>query len=334
MLPLRKVFITGVALLAGGSLSWSAKAITISPATLPDWTVGVPYSQTLTATACTPCLWSETGTLPPGISLHATTGVLNGTPSSAGTYNFTVVAASGLTNGSQAYTVVINSAIRITTASLPAGQVAVPYSQTIAVSGGTSPYVFSVSTGSLPAGLSLASATGSVSGTPTKAGSFSFTVQVTDHIGATATQTYTLTVSAVSLPVITTTSPLPNGTIGFSYSATLAATGGTTPYAWSIASGALPAGLALNATTGTIAGTPSASGTFTFIASVTDHNSFPPPRPSPSPLPPAPLRPLPLLPRSRMELPIPPTRPHLRLQVEQRLTLGPSPLAPCPPASF
>src|SRR5438309_8509446 len=129
---------------------------------------------------------------------------------------------------------------------------------------------FSVSAGTLPTGLTLSSS-GVISGTPTAAGPFNFTITVTDSAAATASQAYTLTInSAGSTLQITTTSPLPSGTVSTPYSQTLTATGGTTPYTWSVASGTLPSGISLNASSGALTGTSSSAGTFTFTAQVTD----------------------------------------------------------------
>src|SRR5437773_3801921 len=91
-------------------------------------------------------------------------------------------------------------AMSFTTASpLPSGTVGVGYSQTIAVTGGTAPYVWSITAGALPSGLALSSATGAIGGTPSSAGSFALTVRVTDSAAATASQAYTLTVSTAGL---------------------------------------------------------------------------------------------------------------------------------------
>jgi hypothetical protein len=88
---------------------------------------------------------------------------------------------------------------------------------------------------------------------------------------ASVSATATLVVQAAPLAI--TTSTLPNGTVNTSYSTTLAATGGTPPYSWAITTGSLPSGLALNAGTGVISGTPVSSGTFNFTAQVTDHSN-------------------------------------------------------------
>jgi hypothetical protein len=94
---------------------------------------------------------------------------------------------------------------------------------------------------------------------------------VTDFNSLTATKSLSLTV--IASPSITTTS-LANGTQNAAYSATLAVTGGTTPYTWSIVSGTLPAGLALAPSTGAISGTPTGTGTSSFTVQVTDFNSL------------------------------------------------------------
>ena len=159
----------------------------------------------------------------------------------------------------------------VSTSSLPNGTVGVAYSQTLAVTGGTTPYTWSISSGTLPAGLSLSSS-GIISGTPTTAGGpTSITFKVTDSTSATATKVLSITINSTTLSI--TTSSLPNGTIGVAYSQTLAATGGTTPYTWSIAAGTLPAGLSLNSN-GVISGTPTTAGGPTSITfRVTDSAS-------------------------------------------------------------
>jgi subtilisin family serine protease len=159
----------------------------------------------------------------------------------------------------------------ITTTTLPDGTVNEVYSQTLQATGGTPPFQWSLAAGALPAGLMLDASTGAVSGTPTTAGTFSFTARVTDSQAQTDTQDLQLVVdpAPVPPPVITTTS-LPGGTVGVSYSQTLQASGGTPPYSWSLESGGLPAGLTLNASTGAITGTPTSGVTSSFTVKVTD----------------------------------------------------------------
>lgn len=154
----------------------------------------------------------------------------------------------------------------ITTTSLIEATTGSAYSQTVAASGGTGTLTFSLDAGALPAGLTLAS-NGAITGTPTTVGSSTFTVMVTDANNQTATQQLTIDVAA---PVDITTTSLPGGTIGSSYSQTVAATGGTGSYTFALASGSLPAGLSLNTSTGAMTGTPTATGTSNFSVTATD----------------------------------------------------------------
>jgi hypothetical protein len=198
-----------------------------------------------------------------------TSTVVYSTPSSVtGTATATVLATC-LHTPSQTgtVTITINPALLITTATLPSGMVAQPYAATVVSTGGTGTVSFALASGTLPAGLSL-SKTGAITGTPTVYGSFPITVSATDAATTpnVVTQSYTLTI-APQLPTITTVS-LPSGLAGVAYSQQLTFTGGngTTP-TWSVATGSLPVGLTLNATTGLISGTPtnaSAGTTYTF----------------------------------------------------------------------
>ena len=167
--------------------------------------------------------------------------------------------------------------LQITTTSLPAGTVGAAYSQTLGATGGQTPYTWSVVSGSLPAGLSLGASTGTISGTPTTANTYNFTVRVTDSQGTPDTddQALSITVSAGIANLVITTTTLPAGTVGVAYSQTAAATGGVTPYAWSVVSGSLPAGLSLGPSTGTISGTPTTAQTASFTLRVTDSQGTP-----------------------------------------------------------
>lgn len=163
-------------------------------------------------------------------------------------------------------------ALEITTASLPAGTVGTAYSTDLKATGGKAPYTWTVQSSTLPPGLSL-SATGAITGTPTIAGTVDALIfEVTDADKNTATSgNLNLKINLAAPPRVMTTS-LPNGTVGFAYSASLQATGGKPPYAWSVRAGTLPAGVSLN-TTGAISGTPTASGDFgSLVFAVTDAN--------------------------------------------------------------
>jgi hypothetical protein len=214
--------------------------------------------------------------LPAGLALAQRTGVISGTPTRTGTSNFTiqVTDAKSLTaTKSLSLTVTVVASLSITTTSLANGAPNSAYSATLAATGGATPYTWSIVSGTLPAGLALARRTGVISGTPTRTGTSNFTMRVTDANSLTATKSLSLTVSASPSITITTTS-LGSGTQNAAYNATLAATGGATPYTWSIGSGALPAGLALGSSTGAISGTPTGTGTSNFTVRVTDTNSL------------------------------------------------------------
>src|SRR5207253_3098808 len=187
---------------------------------------------------------------------------ISGTPTGAGAASFTVkvVDKNSLSNTQVLSVTVSPAAISITTASLPGGQAGVAYSQTLQASGGTGTYTWSIASGALPSGLSL-NASGQISGTPTASGTANFTVKVNDTGSGSATQALSISITAAAVSITTTS--LPGGQAGVAYSQSLQASGGTGTYTWSIASGALPAGLSLGAS-GQIAGTPTASGPASF----------------------------------------------------------------------
>ena len=253
-------------------------ALVIATSSLPAGTVGSAYTASLAATGGTPpYTWSvaPSSTLPSGLSISSA-GVISGTPTASGTFSVTLQATdSAQATATKAYSVTVAAAaapLSITTQGPLAGAVVgVAYSQAFAATGGASPYQWSILAGGgfLPTGLTL-SAAGSLTGTPAPfPGTYPFTVQVADSAGRTATKAFTLTVAGVL--IIATANPLPGATVGTPYNLNFAldVVGGIAPFAWSIAGGALPAGIALNSTTGALSGTPTTAGTFTFTVSVT-----------------------------------------------------------------
>ncbi|MSN27333.1 MAG: DUF1566 domain-containing protein [Geobacter sp.] len=251
----------------------AATALSITTATLPSGTIGTVYSQTLAATGgTTPYTWTKTtGSLPTGLTL-STAGVISGTPTTAATSSFTVqVKDKSAKTATKSLSITVNAGVlAISTTALADGYLTTAYSQTLSASGGKTAYTWSITAGTLPAGLTLAASTGVISGTPSATGTSSITVQVKDSNNAIATKALTVTVYA--LPAITTPS-LPAGTIGVAYSQTLTATGGKTPNTWAVSSGTLPAGLTLNATSGVISGTPTTAVTSSVTFKVTDANA-------------------------------------------------------------
>ncbi|MEQ7922815.1 Ig domain-containing protein, partial [Xanthomonas sp. WHRI 1810A] len=175
-----------------------------------------------------------------------------------GVFNCTLTATdstpSPAVQASQSYSVTI------TAATLVPGQPTLPpavrgsaYNQVLTASGGVAPYRYSIASGTLPAGLTLAS-DGTLSGTPTVDGTFNFTVEATDANSFTGTRAYTLTVAGPTL--VLPASTLPAGTAGQAYTAAISpATGGTAPYSYALSAGALPAGIVLDTATGGLSGT-------------------------------------------------------------------------------
>ncbi len=253
-----------------------APRLTVTAASLPNGTVGAAYPPaTLTVGGGTPPYGSWTisgGVLPGGLALNASSGVIGGTPKAAGTFNFSVTVKDslGATSAPQPFSIAIASPQLTVTGNPPPGIVGTPYSATFTASGGTPPYGSWTASGALPGGLALNASSGVIGGTPTTAGTFSFSVTVKDSAGATsAAQPFSITIAP---PQLTVTGNLPPGVVGTIYSATFMASGGTPPYgSWTV-SGALPGGLALNASSGVIGGTPTAAGTFNFNVTVKDSN--------------------------------------------------------------
>jgi Putative Ig domain len=243
---------------------------TTSP--LPDGTVGTAYSQQLVASGGSPPYSWSAGSLPPGLMLNSSTGVISGAPTNPGSFNFTVqVTDVAQRIATKTFDVTVNPpSLTVTTPSpLPTGMEETAYSQQLAATGGTPPYTWVLSAGSLPAGLNL-EPSGLIRGTPARPGNFNFTARVTDTDGRATVQAFDLTINPVPALMITTGSPLPAGMLGTAYSRQLAATGGTPPYTWALSAGSLPDGLNLNSG-GLISGTPTGSRTFNFTAQVTDN---------------------------------------------------------------
>ncbi len=248
----------------------------ITTTALPAGTQDLPYNQPVQATGGTGALtWSlvaGAGTLPAGLNLDSTTGAIAGTPTAAGTSSFTVrVQDAGGQSDTQALSITINlpAGPVVTTTTLPAGTLGQAYNQTVHASGGVGSLTWSISAGTLPAGLNIDSTTGVISGTPTVANTFSFTVRVQDAALRADTQALSIVINLINPPVITTTA-LPGGTVGQAYSQTVQATGGMGIVTWSISSGSLPAMLNLDPTTGVISGTPTNTGTANFTVKATD----------------------------------------------------------------
>ena len=249
-----------------------------TPSVLPEGSQGGAYSQVaMTSGGSPPTHWSvSSGDLPAGLSIESATGLISGTPARAGQYQFTLRATDNAqTMATQEFSLRVNPASptaaplpRITTASLPGGAVGKAYSHRLQASGGSPPYRWSARAETLPPGLALDSETGTLDGTPQRAGTFKLSVQVTDTDGANATRGFSFT--ATPRLTIDTPPELPAGTVKGAYSQPLKASGGEPPYSWSLETGTLPPELSLDSSREMILGTPTSEDKFDFTLRVTD----------------------------------------------------------------
>ncbi len=254
------------------SAALASAQLVITTASLPDGSLGAEYSQTLSASVVydLETNWSiVSGQLPHGLTLSSDgpDAFISGTPDSPGLFSFTVQvtqtdSSEELASATKALTIFIpGSELAISTTSLPAGRTGAAYSQTFSAAGlGEGDVLtWTLYSGYLPAGLALAP-NGMLSGAPALSGSFSFVVQVSDRSPSggvnVVSASFTLIIVAAPTVAITTNSSLPPGTVGVGYTQQIIATGGVSPYSWSVASGALPDGVRLDGTTGVISGTP------------------------------------------------------------------------------
>ena len=256
---------------------------TLSASLTGSGTLGTALSgvQVVTTGGTAPYSCSTTlasGALPAGIQLNANC-TITGTPTASGTFSFTANVTdsslpSGFTQTTGSLSLVIASptlTLSPAAGALPAATAGTSYSQSFTAGGGTAPYSYAVTAGTLPAGLVLSGST--ISGTPSQTGTFNFTITATDSTSAgsggpySVSTSYSISVAAPTIALTPTT--LTGATAGVAYSQAITASGGVTPYSYSITAGALPAGLTLSSS-GTLSGTPSAGGTFTFTVTATD----------------------------------------------------------------
>lgn len=221
--------------------------------------VGLAYNMQFTASA-TATAWSvSSGSLPAGLTLNTSSGLLSGTPTTAGDYNFQVSATDGTQSDTQTYAMSVVNPLKITPPAAPAAEVNRPFSLTLAATGGKQGYTWSVPSDSpLPAGLTLDATKGTISGTPTTAGTSVSKVTVTDTLGLTSTIDLNIAV-ADQLTVVKRA--LRPAKVGRRYLARLSAQGGVSPKLWTVVGGSLPRGIHLNRANGVLSGTPIRPGT-------------------------------------------------------------------------
>jgi len=251
-------------------------ALAITTTALPNGTVNQPYATAVGGSGgITPYNWSVSPALPANLAFDTTTGAITGIPAADGTTPLTFTLTDSSTpqqSVQQLLSLTIGTApavLTIITPSLPPGNVGQAYNQTVQATGGTGALTWSIAAGTLPQNLNLNSTTGAISGTPTAPGTSSFTMRVADTAGQADTQALSILINPAVPPTITTTSPLPGGTVGQAYNQTLRANGGTGTLVWSRTAGSIPANLTLSSN-GDISGAPTNTGTSNFTVRVTD----------------------------------------------------------------
>lgn len=252
------------------SLTISAP-LTITTTSLPSGQSGVAYNTAVVATGgTTPLTWSATN-LPSPLTINSSTGAIGGTPTGPGTFTVTITVTDSSTPiqtvNKQLVLIIAAAQLTITSTSLPNGQVGTAYATTVVHTGGTSPFNWSGTSG-LPAGLSINTTTGQITGTPNAGGTFTANLSVTDSSTPqqqSASKSLTLIIQGL---VITTTS-LPTGAVGSPYSMQLTANGGSGQLTWTVSNLSPRGGLTLSAS-GLLSGTPNTPGTTNLSITVTD----------------------------------------------------------------
>jgi hypothetical protein len=244
-------------------------------------TVGQPYTDTLTTTQVVSlnpltgpdvqATWSlQSGALPPGITL-STSGVLTGTPTSEGSYQFVVRAQNGSPFDTETFTLAVRQPVAVTTpfgaTRRPSAEVGIRFGKTVAATGGTGTYTWSLTSGALPPGVALDRTKGTISGTPRAAGDHAFALSATDAEGRVATVSAAVTV-APRLAIKTLR--LKTARLGRAYETTLATGGGVQPLRWKTLRGKLPRGLRFAKKVGTFVGTPRRIGNFRLTVAARD----------------------------------------------------------------
>ncbi len=246
--------------------------LAITKATLKNGGQNQAYSDSFAAVNGTPPFhWSISGNFPAGLSLNPASGQVSGTPTDFGGFAYSVlVNDSSATVQSDSGQGILNIAqqLQIVGTLFPA-YIGVPYNSSLVAVGGTYPYTWSLASGNLPPGLSLTIA-GFIVGTPTQLGTFNFSLQVTDSGSTPYIVTQSISFNVTPTPLVDFGGPLSPAPVNVLYHSQIPASGGTPPYTWSISSGQLPPGIALDPVTGYLDGAPTQVGTFNFAAKATD----------------------------------------------------------------
>jgi large repetitive protein len=246
--------------------------LALSKSALKNGGQNQPYSDSFSiANGTPPFFWSVTGDFPSGLTVTPSSGAVSGTPTTFGNFLYSVsVTDSSSPAQSDSAQGILNIAEQLRVVGAPPNAiVALVYIQSLTAIGGTSPYNWALTSGVLPPGLSLFSY-GSISGVPTQLGVYNFVLQVTDSGSPPYVLTVPTTIQVNPPPLAEFGAPLSPAPLNVLYHSQIPVSGGTPPYTFSISSGKLPPGLALNTASGNVDGTPTQAGTFSFGAKVTD----------------------------------------------------------------
>ena len=246
----------------------------------PIGEVGIAYSGGLSAAGGTPpYTWTvPSGTLPTSLTIDSGTGIVSGTPSADGTFNFTVRATDSLGNPQDFPTsITIAEALDITTSFYPDGFVGTFYNAGPTVIGGVAPISYTVSSGTIPAGTNFSPATGFVSGTPTTVANHTFDITGTDALGGVSTVSLAVSITNGGGGGGGTAGPYITGIAGagtegtpYTFTPTLHNDGGATSVLWETIEGTTPAsnipfpGVSTDPATGEVTGTPTVGGVYGF----------------------------------------------------------------------
>jgi hypothetical protein len=243
----------------------------LSAPELPSSSVGSSYSYQLRAGGGSPPFqWSISGGgLPAGLTLSRS-GAIGGQSSSAGRFDFEVLVRDRTqASAVQSFQLTVQSALRLVTPpTLPDANVSRVYSKPLELEGGNWPYRWSVAGGSFPPGLQLDEFSGTIRGSPERAGTYEFDIEARDAFQAIASRHFRLEVT--TLLEIRTAYELPDASGAGLYTQTLQAAGGGRPYLWSVAEGSLPPSFTLDPTTGVLSGVPTTRGEHRFTVEVAD----------------------------------------------------------------
>ena len=255
--------------------------LSITNQSVKPGTVGEVYSETLKASQVVstnpftgtevPASWLvQSGTLPPGVTL-STAGLLEGTPTTEGTYQFVVAAFNGSQADTETLTVTVRQPVLIASpfanpAKPPKLEVGVPFDATLTATGGTGTYTWAIASGALPDGLTFGT-DATITGSPLESGSFPFAITATDTEGRVTTLTATLVVAAeLSIKTLR----LRAAKVGRLYTQKLATLGGVEPVRWKLVRGTLPRGIRFAKKLGVFAGTTRRKGTYRVTVQVSD----------------------------------------------------------------